>query len=489
MKKIISLLICVAMIGTFAVSAYGFEAATESASEPATIKTAQDDSTPILKPEKSDAEEESVQSAAPEKAAEIKVPEGIAGTIPGLIPEEVSDGEPEEIFGEIAEEISEEVPEEILEEVPEEEYQEGDSLGAISGLISGIFDSLGVSAEEVGEAVSGILSEVQDALSDASENISNEIEEKLEDKEFQEKLENAEEILENLEDSDIAEKLEDAGKEVESSVGDILGQVQGILSGIFSQQGSDNGSDTLPFPDFGDSDGIEAPDTDEDETAVPDLDKALNGGMIVGGWSVSTEFESQLTAEQTELFEKATAGLLGVNYTPVAVLATQLVAGTNYAYLCSGSSVIPGAQTDWCILTIYADLQGNATVLNIDAIDLGDVKTIENASPSEFVGAWKILVPEKAAALPEDAQEAFDAVTGSLENISLDPIVLLGTQVVAGTNYKILCCGQLQDAKSAGALYVVDIYKDPDGNSYVSDLQYFDLSSYIGYGSGPEVDD
>ena len=61
-----------------------------------------------------------------------------------------------------------------------------------------------------------------------------------------------------------------------------------------------------------------------------------------GGWTIDETAE--LPAEIKEAFEKATATLLGVDYTPIACMGHQLVNGTNYAILAEAKVVSPDAQ-------------------------------------------------------------------------------------------------------------------------------------------------
>jgi hypothetical protein len=57
---------------------------------------------------------------------------------------------------------------------------------------------------------------------------------------------------------------------------------------------------------------------------------------IAGGW---TNFVNPLTADAKHVFEEAVT-LLGVSYQPFA-FATQVVAGTNYCFLCTTTVVTP----------------------------------------------------------------------------------------------------------------------------------------------------
>ena len=64
-------------------------------------------------------------------------------------------------------------------------------------------------------------------------------------------------------------------------------------------------------------------------------------------------------------FEKAVEGLLGVNYTPVHVLGEQVVAGMNYCVLCQAKVVAPDAAPYYCLVYVYKDLNGEASVTDV----------------------------------------------------------------------------------------------------------------------------
>ena len=92
---------------------------------------------------------------------------------------------------------------------------------------------------------------------------------------------------------------------------------------------------------------------------------------MTGGWSATESPE--ITEDVQALFDKAMNGLLGVNYTPVAYLGTQLVAGTNHCILCQASVVYPGAEPYYVLVYIYEDLSGNAEILDIETLDVGSL--------------------------------------------------------------------------------------------------------------------
>ena len=103
--------------------------------------------------------------------------------------------------------------------------------------------------------------------------------------------------------------------------------------------------------------------------------------QTLGGWTLTED--AALTQEAKDALEGALEGLVGVNYTPVALLGTQLVSGTNYCFLCEAAVVRPDAQPYYALVSVYQDLQGKAEIRSIVALDLGKIEesgTIEDSS-------------------------------------------------------------------------------------------------------------
>jgi hypothetical protein len=86
--------------------------------------------------------------------------------------------------------------------------------------------------------------------------------------------------------------------------------------------------------------------------------------QIAGGWS---EFNYDVSAEAQAVLNEAFGGLVGVKYTANAV-ATQVVAGTNYCFLCTGTGVqLPGPQFP-ALVYVYKPLSGPAHLSEIKRI-------------------------------------------------------------------------------------------------------------------------
>ncbi len=99
--------------------------------------------------------------------------------------------------------------------------------------------------------------------------------------------------------------------------------------------------------------------------------EAPGGGMLAGGWDVAedqtiTDDINNILFQALDSFQ---TGIITVAYTPVALLGTQTVAGTNYAVLCKASEINAGSS--WVIIYLYQDLEGNASVLDVTDVVLG----------------------------------------------------------------------------------------------------------------------
>ena len=89
---------------------------------------------------------------------------------------------------------------------------------------------------------------------------------------------------------------------------------------------------------------------------------------VCGGWADSED--GVITDDAQKAFDKAmeTYDADGMLYTPVSLLSTQVVAGTNYAFLCNGQSADAESAADDVTykVVVYADLEGNASVTSVE---------------------------------------------------------------------------------------------------------------------------
>lgn len=203
---------------------------------------------------------------------------------------------------------------------------------------------------------------------------------------------------------------------------------------------------------------------------------------IVGGWEVNTDAPTGgLTDEQQAVIDRATENYADMELLPVCVLGTQVVSGTNYAFLCLGTPAVTDAKTGWYVAVVYEDLGGSCEVSSVNEINASDPATADASVPEGLTGGWAVAqsVAGDAIDIPEEAASAFTKASESYTDGSLSTLALLATQVVAGTNYRLLCVGEPTAPEAESQLYVVDVYEDLEGAAEISDVEAFDLLAYV----------
>ncbi len=192
---------------------------------------------------------------------------------------------------------------------------------------------------------------------------------------------------------------------------------------------------------------------------------AKGDNKIVGGWM--SPDSPVVTQEVKTALKNATAQMTGGTYTPVAYLGSQVVAGTNHRILCEFTPAVKDAEATYAIVTVYEDLEGKAEITEI----LGSEAKV-NVTDVVIDGGW--VAPET----PELTKEAVNALKAASEHVvgaAYAPVVLLGTQVVAGTNYCLLCEVTPVTENAESHYAVVIVYEGADGNTSV--LETYDFTA------------
>ena len=105
-----------------------------------------------------------------------------------------------------------------------------------------------------------------------------------------------------------------------------------------------------------------------------------------------------------------------------------------------------------------------------------EVKTEEAVPTSSMAGGWQINEDIHPAAIPENALKAFDEAMEGFTGQTFEPLELIMTQVVAGTNYLFLCKGTLVTAEPVVALKLVEVYKPINDKAKVASICDFDIA-------------
>jgi len=150
-------------------------------------------------------------------------------------------------------------------------------------------------------------------------------------------------------------KDESIGKEYErlySTVEEVIDSIE-----IIGADDEDDWDDDFDVDDYDDD--------DEDD----DFD--LEDAGLTGGWAITED--ASVPEDVLALFEEATGELTEAEYEPVALLGTQVVAGTNYCILCRVTPVDPDEQPGYALGYIYRDPEDNAALLGFIEIEIGDM--------------------------------------------------------------------------------------------------------------------
>ncbi|MBQ6547061.1 MAG: hypothetical protein IJL74_03580 [Bacilli bacterium] len=200
---------------------------------------------------------------------------------------------------------------------------------------------------------------------------------------------------------------------------------------------------------------------------------------IVGGWTANNDIKAvNIPEDASKALNKATESYDGMTFEPVALLGKQVVSGTNYMFLCKGTTVTEKPVTSLKMVVVYNDLKGNASVSSVKDFDYTKYvsKDIE-VNTEQLSGAWSVNSNIKATTLSDDVNEAFTKAT-SIVGVEYTPIVYLGKQVVSGTNYAFLALAKTVTAESVYSIDVLTIYDSLDEDAKLSSVAYVDLADF-----------
>ena len=88
-----------------------------------------------------------------------------------------------------------------------------------------------------------------------------------------------------------------------------------------------------------------------------------------------------------------------------------------------------------------------------------------------LAGGWTVNEEDTGMAANPDAQAALEKALEGMVGASYEPVACLGTQVVAGTNYCILCRITPVVPKPTSHFALVYVYRALDGTAKILDVQ------------------
>ena len=159
------------------------------------------------------------------------------------------------------------------------------------------------------------------------------------------------------------------------------------------------------------------------------------------------------------LFEKATYGMTGAVYTPVAVLESS---NSSYLVLCKVQMVVPNATPTYALVSLNEKTNGNAEITEVK----------DSKAEAVFVyapGGWREV---NNLTLDKEAKAAFDTAVKYSKYEKYSPVALLGQQVVSGMNYRILLRTDQSDTKTSKYL-ILQIYQPLSNTAEITEVYEF----------------
>lgn len=96
-------------------------------------------------------------------------------------------------------------------------------------------------------------------------------------------------------------------------------------------------------------------------------DTTYDDKPLLGEWT--TQENQDITPEIQSIFDQAFDGYVGMHYDPIKLVATQVVSGINYKFLCSGYQIEnPSAKSNYYVV-IYKNLKNQCSILSINSVE------------------------------------------------------------------------------------------------------------------------
>ena len=198
---------------------------------------------------------------------------------------------------------------------------------------------------------------------------------------------------------------------------------------------------------------------------------------LTAKWTMPDSIE--VTSELNDLFTEGVEGLTKATFEPAAYLGYIEETNLAHAFLCKTTE--DTGKTFWSVVYIKEDSEGKVNLLDVQSImlsessDKGAVQ-FGTVSGDELVGSWSVdgeSVSKGIGDISDDIKVAIDEALKSKVSVTYEPIMIMGSQVVSGTNYAVLCKNE-----TSSEWTIVYVYKNLDGKGTLMNVATFDLEVF-----------
>ena len=209
-------------------------------------------------------------------------------------------------------------------------------------------------------------------------------------------------------------------------------------------------------------------------------DSVANGeatNSLTAKWTMPDSIE--VTSELNDLFTEGVEGLTKATFEPAAYLGYIEETNLAHAFLCKTTE--DTGKTFWSVVYIKEDSEGKVNLLDVQSImltessDKGAVQ-FGTVSGDGLVGNWSVdeeSISNGIGDISDDIKAAIDEALKSKVSVTYEPIMIMGSQVVSGTNYAVLCKNV-----TSSEWTIVYVYKNLDGKGTLMNVATFDLEVF-----------
>lgn len=180
---------------------------------------------------------------------------------------------------------------------------------------------------------------------------------------------------------------------------------------------------------------------------------------VVGAWDDPSA--TPVTKTQQAVFDKAVKGMTGAEYTAVAYLGQQLVAGTNHRFFCKQKKIVNGDPVmKYGIMTIYEDLEGNTEITGIEIAK--NVIAPQKTIPGGYDEPRSMFLDDENRNDKDNtlaALASFEQAKAGIGGVDYTPLLYLGDEAVTGNNYRFLCYAKPVTLNPQGYYVIVTVYQ------------------------------
>ena len=159
-------------------------------------------------------------------------------------------------------------------------------------------------------------------------------------------------------------------------------------------------------------------------------DMDIDTDVISGGWAQNKTVDAlKLDNREKQAFTKAAKKLVGTNLTAIATLGEQVVAGTNFCFLCYSSTTTNPPANSLCKVYVNQNTKGKAKITKIKTMKL-------KHAPS---GGWVLSKTWKEAKVEDAAKKALKQALEDRIGGKYKPVMVLGRSAKEGWSWCLLC--------------------------------------------------